>query len=64
MLTKTIISLPHTDKAIQDNVNFFIQFGWRLLSVEIIGETLKYTIGWPRKREFPVYPIQIKQNQV
>lgn len=62
LLIETIISLPTTDKLIQDDVDFFLLVGWRLISVDIIGNKFKYTIGWPPQKGRPIYPAQINKN--
>ncbi|QJW47974.1 hypothetical protein HA075_20860 [bacterium BFN5] len=60
MIKETLISIPETDRKIQDDIEFFMLFGWQLISVEPLGITIKYTIKWPRKNEHPIYPIKIK----
>jgi len=59
LIRETLISIPETDKKIQDDIEFFMQFGWQLISVELLGITIKYTIEWPRKNDYPIYPIKI-----
>jgi hypothetical protein len=54
-----MISIPNTDRDIQDKVSKFMFYGWNLLSVEATGMSIKYTLGWSLLKGEPIYPLQI-----
>ncbi len=59
MLKEIMISIPNTDRDIQDKVSKFMFYGWNLLSVEATGMSIKYTLGWSLLKGEPIYPLQI-----